>query len=367
MESLAIDIPHSFPGRAGSTGGFDAILIVGFGGPERREDVMPFLENVTRGRGVPRERLLAVAEHYYHFGGASPINSQVRELIGALEPELTRQRINLPTYWGNRNWHPMLADVLARMTADGVKRALAIVLAAYSSYSSCRQYLEDIGRAQASVGPGAPRVDKIRVFFNHPDFIAANSERVASAVASFAPDQACRLHVAFTSHSIPLSMAQTCDYERQIRETCRLVAESAGIEPERWSAVYQSRSGRPEDPWLGPDILDHLKDLKHRGVESVVVHPIGFLSDHLEVLYDLDVEARDLCGMLGLQMVRSPAVGTHPRFVSMLCSLVAERLGPDLIRPAVGRDGPHHDLCPETCCPAPARPAVRATRGPGDA
>jgi ferrochelatase len=363
MESVAIDNPDSFA----APGGYDAILIVGFGGPERREDVLPFLENVTRGRGVPRERLLAVAEHYYHFGGASPINAQVRELIAALRAELERQGITLPIYWGNRNWHPFLADVMAEMTARGVKRALGIVLAAYSSYSSCRQYREDIERAQAAVGPGAPQVDKVRVFYNHPEFIAANSERVIEAITTWSADRQEDLHVAFTSHSIPLAMAQTCDYAQQIGETCRLVAAAVGIDRNRWSIAYQSRSGRPEDPWLGPDILDHLKDLKQRGTGSILVHPIGFLSDHLEVLYDLDFEAKALCDQLALEMIRGRTVGTHPRFVTMLRLLIMERLNTtaQMARAAVGAYPPSHDVCPESCCLPPARPQSRPAAGPG--
>ncbi len=336
-------------------GGYDAILIVGFGGPEKREDVIPFLENVTRGRGVPRERLLAVAEHYGHFGGVSPINSQVRALIAALEPELAGNGITLPIYWGNRNWHPMLGEILVAMTRDGVKRALAVVLAAYSSYSSCRQYREDIERARAIAGEDAPRVDKVRVFYNHPEFVAANAERVREAVEQFAGARAAALDVAFTSHSIPVSMAQNCDYAQQIEETCRLVADAAGIPAGQWSSVYQSRSGRPEDPWLGPDILDHLRDLKHRGAEHVLIHPIGFLSDHVEVLYDLDTEARALCAELGLEMVRSRTVGTHPRFVKMLRMLVQERMGTgsETTKACVGIYGASHDVCPEGCCPPP--------------
>jgi protoporphyrin/coproporphyrin ferrochelatase len=344
---------------------YDAILIVGFGGPERREDVLPFLENVTRVRRVPRERLLAVAEHYYHFGGSSPINAQVRELIAALRPELERHGINLPIYWGNRNWHPMLEDAVAQMKTDGVKRALAIVLSAYSSYSSCRQYREDIARAQKSSGADALQVDKVRVFYNHPEFIAANTERVSEAIARFAGREGRGLQLAFTSHSIPLSMAQACDYERQIRETSRLVAEVAGIGPERWASVYQSRSGRPEDPWLGPDILDHLRKLKLRGVSQVLIHPIGFLSDHLEVMYDLDVEARTLCDALGIEMVRSRTVGTHARFVTMLRMLVEERIGTASrkTKASVGMFGPSHDDCPDGCCPPPVRPVAGPGRG----
>src|SRR6516162_2402176 len=200
---------------------YDAILIVGFGGPERREDVVPFLENVTRGRNIPRERLLEVAEHYDHFGGVSPINGQVRELLAALEPELRRHGITLPLYWGNRNWRPMLADTMRDMAAAGVKRALAVVLAAYSSYSSCRQYREDIERARAAAGDRAPRVDKVWVFYNHPDFVEANLERVRHGLESIAIDRRSAVHLAFTAHSIPVAMARNCDYERQLEETAR--------------------------------------------------------------------------------------------------------------------------------------------------
>jgi ferrochelatase len=341
---------------------YDSILIVGFGGPEGHEDVIPFLENVTRGRNVPRERLLEVAEHYYHFGGVSPINAQVRELIAALRTELDRVGIALPIHWGNRNWHPFLTDTLRVMTAAGHKRSLAVVLAAYSSYSSCRQYREDIERARASVGEDTPQVDKVRVFYNHPNFIAANSDRVREALGAIAAGNGqSEAHLAFTAHSVPMSMARTCDYEGQLTETCRLVAESVGIEPGRWQLVYQSRSGRPEDPWLEPDILNHLRDLKQRGVHNVVVHPIGFLSDHLEVLYDLDEEARQLADNLGLNMVRSRTVGVHPTFVSMFCDLILERLGdiPAEHRQTTGHYGPGHDVCPESCCPSPARPPSR--------
>lgn len=334
---------------------YDAILIVGFGGPERREDVMPFLEHVVRGKSVPRTRLLEVAEHYYHFGGASPINAQVRALMAALRSELDRRRIPLPLYWGNRNWHPFLADALHALTRDGASRVLAVVLAGYSSYSSCRQYLEDIARAQAEVGPGAPAVDKVRVFYNHPDFIAANADRLREALNHFSEECRARVRIAFTAHSVPMTMAGNCDYERQLTETCRLVAEAAGVDPERWRLVYQSRSGRPSDPWLEPDILDHLSSLGREGATSVVIHPIGFLSDHLEVLYDLDEEARSAADQLGMTMVRAGTVGTHPAFVSMLAELIGERLDPATPRRAIGRYGPSHDVCPADCC----RPAGR--------
>ena len=355
MATNLTDLPVSSGGSdEGDREPYDAILVVGFGGPERRDDVLPFLENVTRGRNVPRQRLLAVAEHYDHFGGVSPINSQIRDLIAALRPQLDQHGISVPVYWGNRNWHPMLADTLAAMVTDGVKRALAVVHAAYSSYSSCRQYREDIARAQAAVGPGAPRVDKVRVFYNHPDFIAANADRVRDALELISPDRRQQVHLAFTAHSIPSSMARNCLYEHQLAEASRLIAEQAGIPPGSWALVYQSRSGRPDDPWVEPDILDHLKELRRRGIEHVVIHPVGFLSDHIEVLYDLDEEARLLCAELGLNMVRSRTVGTHPQFISMIRELIAERMGTSTApgRRSLGPDGPSHDVCPETCCPA---------------
>ena len=332
---------------------YDAILVVAFGGPEKPDDVLPFLENVTRGRNIPRQRLLEVAEHYDHFGGVSPLNQQVRDLIDALRNELDRHQINLPIYWGNRNWHPLLADTLRRMTAGGVQRALALVLSAYSSYSSCRQYLENIEDARRAAGASAPQVDKIRAFYNHPDFIAANTERVGETLQKVPSERRQSVHVAYTAHSVPQLMADGCDYEKQLSETCRLVSEGLNIEASRWRLVYQSRSGRPTDPWLGPDVVEHLRELKERGVNDVVVAPVGFLSDHLEVLYDLDVEAREACDEINLKMVRASTVGTHPRFIGMLCELIQERLSETPDRRAVGRYGPSHDVCPEDCCLAP--------------
>jgi ferrochelatase len=334
---------------------YGAILVVGFGGPESPEEVMPFLENVTRGRNVPRERLLEVAGHYQHMGGVSPINEQVRALIAALRPELERREVALPIYWGNRNWRPLLPDAVRAMADAGVTRAIGLVLAAYSSYSSCRQYREDVERAREAVGPSAPAVDKLRVYYNHPGFIAASTDRVREALDSLPADVRDEARLAFTAHSIPMSMAAGCDYERQLTETCRLVAEAVGIGPERWSLVYQSRSGRPTDPWLEPDILDHLDDLHRRGTRAVVVHPVGFLSDHVEVLYDLDEEARHKADALGLHMARAATVGTHPRFVAMLADLIVERLTASPDRPALGLCGPSHDVCPVDCCPAPVR------------
>ncbi len=336
----------------------DAILIVGFGGPEGRDDVIPFLENVLRGRNIPRERMLEVAEHYYHFDGVSPINAQVRDLIDVLEPELRRRGIDLPIYWGNRNWQPMLADTMAKMTADGVRHALGVVLAAYSSYSSCRQYREDIAKARESVGESAPIVDKMRVFYNHPDFIAANSDRVRAALDLIPQDRRDSTLLAFTAHSIPDSMANNCRYVAQLTETCRLVAESLHVTPDRWRLVYQSRSGRPTDPWLEPDIVDYLKTIKEQGVTDAVVHPVGFLSDHMEVMYDLDDEARHACEAIGLNMVRSATVGTHPLFVSMLGELIVERVEGERDRRSIGEFGPSHDVCPVDCCLPSLRPVM---------
>jgi ferrochelatase len=335
---------------------YDALLVVGFGGPEKRSDVIPFLENVLRGRNVPRERMLEVARHYEHFEGKSPINDQIRALIAALRPELAAHHIPLPIYWGNRNWHPLLGDTLREMAAAGIRRAIAYVASAYSSYSGCRQYLGDIERARQAAGDAAPRIDKLRVFYNHPLFIAANAARLTAALEQIASDRRDRTVVAFTAHSIPASQAVNCHYETQLRETCRLTAAAAGVDPSRWQLVYQSRSGRPEDPWLGPDIGDHLRNLRSRGISEVVVMPIGFLSDHLEVLYDLDCEARRVADELGLSMVRAATVGTHPLFVQMVRELIVERVSGSASRAAMGEFPACSDVCPDDCCPGLPRP-----------
>jgi protoporphyrin/coproporphyrin ferrochelatase len=334
---------------------YDAILVVSFGGPEGREDVLPFLENVLRGRNVPRKRMLEVAEHYYQFDGVSPINQQVRDLLDCLKPDLERQGITLPVYWGNRNWHPMLADTMQQMADDGVRCALALVLSAYSSYSSCRQYREDIERARQAVGEAAPEVDKVRVWYNHPDFIGANVDRVREALSQFDQTQQDLVHIAYTAHSIPSVLANTCDYVRQLTESCRLVSEAVGVDSSRWQLVYQSRSGRPQDLWLEPDICDHLAALCEQGVKNVIIHPIGFLSDHIEVLYDLDDEAAKAADRLGMTTVRAATVGTHPRFISLLACLIRERLDRSVPREAIGLYPPNHDVCPLECCPPPAR------------
>ncbi|MGI8741948.1 MAG: ferrochelatase [Bryobacteraceae bacterium] len=331
---------------------YDSILVVSFGGPEKPDDVIPFLENVLRGRNVPRNRLLEVAGHYDHFGGRSPINDQNRALVAALREELRQHGPDLPVYWGNRNWDPLLGDAVRTMRDDGRKRALAFVTSAYSGYSGCRQYREDIHRARAQVGDGAPEIDKLRVFYNHPLFIDVMAGNVEAAFAQIPPEHRANVALLYTAHSIPLAMAQTSNYEPQLLETCRLIASTIGRG--RWRLVYQSRSGPPQQPWLGPDILDALREIRSQGATDAIVAPVGFISDHMEVLYDLDREARVVAGEIGLTMIRASTAGTDPRFIAMIRELIAERCG--LCQPrAMGGQGPSHDVCGAGCCPAPAR------------
>jgi ferrochelatase len=329
---------------------YDAVLVVAFGGPEGPDDVWPFLENVLRGKNVPRERIAQVAAHYDRFGGKSPLNEQVRSLIRALVEELNTHGPRIPVYWGNRNWHPMLKDTVRAMAEDGVRRALAVFLSPYSSYSSCRQYLENIEQALSAVGPEAPRIDRVRAYYNHPGFIAAMTDRARAAVAKLPAEHQASAQLVFTAHSIPAVMAQNCRYEAQLREACRLVADEVGRGD--WRLVFQSRSGPPTQPWLEPDVCDYLRRAAaHDGLRSVVLVPIGFLSDHVEVIYDLDVEAKSIADELGLVMVRAATAGTHPRVIEMLRFLIAERMSDAPHRLAVGRDGPSHDVCPADCCP----------------
>ena len=328
---------------------YDAVLIVSFGGPEKPDDVLPFLENVLRGKNVPRERMLAVAEHYQHFGGVSPINAQNRALIRALQDELAAHGPALPVYWGNRNWHPMLADTLCEMREAGIKRAIAFFTSSFSSYSGCRQYRENILAAQEAVGAGAPQVDKLRAFYNHPGFIEPMIDRVRDSLSQIPVERRASAKLLFTAHSIPLSMADHCNYVKQLNEACRLVSE--GLDDHPWQLVYQSRSGPPSQPWLEPDVLDVLKATATEGhVKDVVVSPIGFISDHMEVLYDLDTEAVQLAEELGLNLIRSGTVGTHPRFVQMIRELIVERISDQPQRLCLGQYGPNPDVCPIDCC-----------------
>lgn len=313
---------------------YDAILLLSFGGPEGPDDVMPFLENVTRGRNVPPERLAVVAEQYELFAGVSPINEQNRNLIDALRTELDRRGVDLPIHWGNRNWKPYVEDTMAELAAAGHRRVLALATSAFASYSGCRQYLEDIDRARAHVGESAPAVDKIRPYWNHPGFIAAVTARVDDALADAPPDA----RLVFTAHSIPLSMASTSEYEAQLRSVASRIADDRP-----WDLVYQSRSGPPQVPWLEPDIVDHLQMLAEHRTAAVVVVPVGFVSDHMEVGFDLDTQAAQAASSLGMTMVRAATVGTHPLFVAGLADLVEQYLAGDV--PA----------CPVDCCPAPAR------------
>jgi len=328
---------------------YDAFLLLSFGGPEGPDDVLPFLENVTRGRGVPPERLAEVAGHYRHFGGVSPINDQCRALIAALEPHL-----DLPVYWGNRNWHPMLADTLRTMRADGVRRAIAFVTSPYGGYSACRQYWDDIARARAEVGDGAPEVDKIRHYHDHPGFVEPFADAVRAAWTPGA-------RLVFTAHSIPLAMEVHSGpdghrYTAQLNEAASLVAGAVGVD--EWDLVWQSRSGPPSVPWLEPDVNDHLEALAKAGATAVVAAPIGFISDHLEVIWDLDNEAAATASGLGIDWRRVATPGTDPRFVAMVAELVAERTA-GAARRKLG-ELPVWDACPLDrsrvgCCTIPGR------------
>jgi len=369
---------------------YDAFLLLSFGGPEGPDDVLPFLQNVTRGRGVPPERLTEVAEHYLAFGGVSPINAQCRELLAAVRADFAARGVDLPLYWGNRNWQPYLKDTVAQMAADGVRRAVAFVTSAYSSYSACRQYWDDIDKARACTGPDAPVIDKIRPYFNHPGFIEPFGDAVRAALGEVPSGS----RLVFTAHSVPVGMAATSGsasagtasaapggrYRAELAEAARLVAERALSDPSDparpsdpsrppdlsrpspFDLVYQSRSGSPSVPWLEPDICDHLAVLAKEGVPGVVVVPIGFTSDHMEIVQDLDVAAAQTAAGLGIRFARagtpmsdprSAVAGgrppVDPRFAGMVTDLVLERMG--VAEPAsLGDLGPAAGDCPADCC-----------------
>ena len=338
---------------------YDAFLLVSFGGPENPDEVIPFLQNVTAGRSIPTGRLAEVAGHYYLFGGVSPLNQQCRDLIAAVGKDFAARGIDLPVYWGNRNWQPYLTGTVQEMASAGVRRALAFVTSAYSSYSSCRQYLDDIDRARADVGPAAPQIDKIRQYFNHTGFIEPLADAAAAAIESLPPAVRNEADLVFTAHSIPEPMAAASGpaggaYPAQLAEAARLVAERVPGE-RSWRLAYQSRSGPLSQPWLEPDISDSLTELARAGSRAAVVVPVGFVSDHMEVKFDLDVEAAETAVQLGLPVARAATPGTGPRFVAMISDLVAERLT-GAPPQALGSMGAMRDVCPVGCCAAGARP-----------
>lgn len=364
---------------------YDALLLLSFGGPEGPDDVVPFLENVTRGRGIPRERLAEVGEHYFLFGGVSPINAQCRVLLDALRKDFAEHGADLPVYWGNRNWAPYLTDTLREMTRDGRRRVLTFATSAYASYSGCRQYRENLAEALAALeaeGLRPPHVDKLRHFFNHPGFIGPMADGVLAALDTLPAQVRQGAHLAFTTHSIPTAAADTSGpppshgeggaYVEQHLDVARLVAaevaERTGSE-RPWRLVFQSRSGPPQVPWLEPDVCDHLETLHAQGAPAAVMVPIGFVSDHMEVLYDLDTEAAAKAEALGLPVARSATVGADPRFTAAVRELVLERAASERgARPercAVGTLGPSHDVCPADCCPGrTAKPAAAGADSP---
>ncbi|WP_017557557.1 ferrochelatase [Nocardiopsis baichengensis] len=337
---------------------YDAFLLISFGGPEAEDEVIPFLENVTRGRGIPRERLAEVGEHYYLFNGVSPINRQCRDLLAEIRADFSANGVDLPVYWGNRFWTPMLTDTVRRMAEDGVRRVVAMATSAYSSYSSHRAYLNDIAAAREAVGPEAPEIELIRPFFDHPGFIEPLAEHTRQALDRLPQDKRAGARLLFSAHSIPTAMAEASGepgqgygpggaYVAQLEEVARLVAERVGG-GHPYEVVYQSRSGPPSQPWLEPDVNDRLEELAGEGAEAVVVVPHGFVSDHMEVKYDLDNEALETAGKLGIAFERALSPGTHPRFVRMVRELVQERAeGAD----PSGLSGlPSCHTCAEHCC-----------------
>ncbi|GEB50019.1 MULTISPECIES: ferrochelatase [Streptomyces] len=364
---------------------YDALLLLSFGGPEGPDDVVPFLENVTRGRGIPRERLEEVGQHYYLFGGVSPINAQNRELLQALRKDFAEHGLDLPVYWGNRNWAPYLTDTLREMTRDGRRRILVLATSAYASYSGCRQYRENLAESLATLraeGLHPPRVDKLRHYFNHPGFVEPVVDGVLASLDALPAEVRERAHLAFTTHSIPDAAADTSGpveehgdggaYVAQHLDVASVIVEAVrertGIR-HPWKLVYQSRSGPPSVPWLEPDICDHLEELHGQGVPGAVMVPVGFVSDHMEVLYDLDTEAKDKAAELGLPVTRSATVGADPRFAAAVRELVLERAeaerGGRPARCALGALGPSHDVCPVGCCPARTpKPAAAGADAP---
>ncbi|KOU31386.1 ferrochelatase [Streptomyces sp. WM6373] len=376
------------PPAGGPAAPYDALLLLSFGGPEGPDDVVPFLENVTRGRGIPRERLKEVGQHYFGFGGVSPINAQNRALLEALRKDFAEHGLDLPVYWGNRNWAPYLTDVMREMAADGRRRIAVLATSAYASYSGCRQYRENLADALAALaeeGVEPPQVDKLRHYFNHPGFVDPMIEGVVAALAELPEAVREGAHLAFTTHSIPTAAADTSGpvedhtgggeggaYVKQHLDVAKVIADEVAVRTgvaRPWKLVYQSRSGAPHIPWLEPDICDHLEALHAEGAPAVVMVPIGFVSDHMEVLYDLDTEATAKAAELGLPVARSATVGADPSFAGAVRELVLERAAKERGEPAeecwVGMLGQSHDLCAVGCCPARSpRPAAAGADSP---
>ncbi|MEU8486828.1 ferrochelatase [Streptomyces sp. NPDC048641] len=365
--------------------GYDALLLLSFGGPEGPDDVVPFLENVTRGRGIPKERLKEVGQHYFLFGGISPINEQNRALLDALRKDFADHGLDLPVHWGNRNWAPYLTDTLREMVTDGHRRIAVLATSAYASYSGCRQYRENLADSLAALeaeGLEVPRVDKLRHYFNHPGFVRPMIDGVLKSLADLPDDVRDGAHIAFTTHSIPTEAADVSGpvddhgdggaYVKEHLDVARVIAdavrEETGID-HPWQLVYQSRSGAPHIPWLEPDICDHLEERQGAGAPAVVMAPIGFVSDHMEVLYDLDTEATAKAAELGLPVRRSATVGADPRFAAAVRDLVLERSAAESGRAvtpcALGALGASHNLCPVGCCPCRApKPAAAGADSP---
>jgi ferrochelatase len=350
---------------------YDAFLLLSFGGPEGPDDVMPFLRNVTRGRGVPAQRLEEVAEHYLAAGGVSPLPGQCRQLLAAIGADFAARGVDLPLYWGNRNWQPYLTATVAAMAAAGVRRAVAFVTSAYSSYSACRQYRDDIERARAEVGPDAPVIDKVRPYFNHPGFIGPFADATSAALQALPPQARGAARLVFTAHSVPAGMAaasgsaaagtaaplQGGRYAAELREAARLITSQALVPQRDFDLVFQSRSGPPQVPWLEPDIGDHLASLAKEGARGAVIVPVGFTSDHMEVVHDLDVEAAQVAATLGLPLARAAAPMPDPRFAAMVTDLVLERMG--RAEPAwLGGFGPATGDCPADCCARSVSPGA---------
>jgi ferrochelatase len=369
---------------------YDALLLVSFGGPERPEEVVPFLENVTRGRGIPRERLEEVGKHYHLFGGRSPINDLNRAFVAAIEEDFRGAGLDLPVYWGNRNWAPYLTDALRAMRDDGVRRALCLLTSAYSSYSGCRQYRENLADAVAGVGEGAPVLDRVRHYFNHPGFVEPMVDATLAALVELPAETRNEARILYVTHSIPLSMneasgkggslsqtgsersdggAYVAQHESVAAEISERVRQQTG---HRFGSelVYCSRSGAPHVPWLEPDVGDRIAELAKEGVPGVAVVPLGFTSDHMEVVYDLDTEARATAADAGIAFARAATAGLDPRFVTMVRELVLERSAVEraraagepvtVVRPAVGGLEASWDVCPAGCCASgrTARPAL---------